>query len=80
MKHAIALSKLSIEERSGDIKRCPEIGKAKRKFSEMCKPWSAFNRSKACCISMYVHTRKASYQRRVTEENLCSCCEELLMI
>jgi len=55
-----------------------ELGKAKRKFAEMCKSWSAFNRSKVCCTSVYAHTRKASYQRRVTEENLCGCCEQLM--
>jgi transcription initiation factor IIE alpha subunit len=57
-----------------------EIGKAKRGFAEMCKSWSAFNRSKVCYICVYVHTRKTSYQQRVSEENLCGCCEELLMI
>lgn len=57
-----------------------EIGKAKRMFAEMCKSWPAFNRSRVCCNSMYAQTRKASYQWRVTEENLCDCCEELLMI
>jgi len=56
-----------------------EIGKAKGKFAEMCKSWSAFNRSKVCCTSVYAHTRKASYQQRVTEDNLCGCCEELLI-
>lgn len=44
-------------------------GKAKGKFAEMCKSWSAFKKSKLCWICMYGQTRKAFYQWRVAEEN-----------
>jgi hypothetical protein len=58
---------------------CTRIGKAKRKFSEICKSWSAYNRSNLCCISV-AKLRKPFANEESLKKNSVGCCEALLMI